>query len=325
MVFPSKSDPTLLVGVTGLPHATFDAQFKPKSLSGAGAEPRCDLLDLWRVAISEAHRDWEVAWMPMVHGTDKRMWVHFLDVSRNNGLWAKAANSPVCSSFMNKGGVILSLASPMHVNVILAMDRGLLEAWLTDNFVSEGESTLACTRVPSYESEVFVFHMMMWDATSKVLSPAAAKLFACDFSKYKSLVAPQSVYSVNNKGLWWWASVCEEFVKGSDSMKEGLKAMHRQINLMQKENCQNNEAVMDTQQALIQSARMGYSQNLSDLQTAGLIAKMEAMMMFDAAEQLKFEQMVAQPEQQEANLHAKIEEGTNSLQNLMGPHRSTTH
>jgi hypothetical protein len=52
-----------------------DSRFKPTSLSGSGAEPHCDLLDLWQEAIREAHSDWEVGWTPTVHGTDKRMWV----------------------------------------------------------------------------------------------------------------------------------------------------------------------------------------------------------------------------------------------------------
>ncbi|KAF8218814.1 hypothetical protein L208DRAFT_1347044, partial [Tricholoma matsutake] len=180
---------------------------------------------LWWEAIREAHSDWEVGWTPTVHRTDKRMWVQFPD--------AKKSNSPVCSSFVNKGGAVLSMASPSHVNSILAMHEvripcvdQMLKAQLMNNFVSDGESTLASTQVPSSKPEAFVFHMTTWDATLKVLSPATAELFSQDFSKYKSLVPPQSVYGVNNKGLWRRTSVHKEFVKGSVSMNKALQAIN---------------------------------------------------------------------------------------------------
>ncbi|KAJ7143110.1 hypothetical protein C8R43DRAFT_1130899 [Mycena crocata] len=41
------------------------------------AEPRCDLLEIWKEKLHDANPTWEVAWAPASEGTDKRMWVRF--------------------------------------------------------------------------------------------------------------------------------------------------------------------------------------------------------------------------------------------------------
>ena len=41
-------------------YVQLDPLFKPKSLTGADAEPRCDLLQIWRDALRNFNSEWEV-------------------------------------------------------------------------------------------------------------------------------------------------------------------------------------------------------------------------------------------------------------------------
>ncbi|KAJ7939868.1 hypothetical protein B0H13DRAFT_1850077 [Mycena leptocephala] len=41
------------------------------------SEPRCDLLDKWRIALEADQPTWEITWAPANEGIDKRMWVRF--------------------------------------------------------------------------------------------------------------------------------------------------------------------------------------------------------------------------------------------------------
>jgi len=49
------------------------------------------------------------------------------------------------------------------------MDQ-LLKEWITQNFLVDGESTLAGYRASPDEPEAFIFHMTTWKATKAVLS-----------------------------------------------------------------------------------------------------------------------------------------------------------
>jgi len=96
------------------------------------AEPRCDLLSLWLMALTSFNADWDVKWTPAKHGANKRSWVpfpEFKDDSTNPSFqsdsrdkllcWVKSKCLPVCNSFFGKGGVTLQMASPHHVDTIV--------------------------------------------------------------------------------------------------------------------------------------------------------------------------------------------------------------
>jgi hypothetical protein len=239
-------------GWTSSCYVRLDPLFKPKSLTGADAEPRCDLLQLWRDALRTFHTEWEVNWAPTVCGTDKRMWIRFPEVhdDQENMITKITTHlekfkSPVCSSFAMKtgaGGVILSLACHNHVDSLMKLGRvdipgmlhpltpqrgrqieienafelaimgltddidgveTILERWLAETFIVNGESTLAGVRSSPDASEALIFHMTTWEAATRVLSSTTAELFHHTFGrKYPSLVTPQSVYAINHKGLW---------------------------------------------------------------------------------------------------------------------------
>ena len=55
-------------------------EFNPSSLAGSDAEPRVDLLEMWGLALDKKHPEWEVSWVPMTAGTDKRLWLCFPDL-----------------------------------------------------------------------------------------------------------------------------------------------------------------------------------------------------------------------------------------------------
>jgi hypothetical protein len=81
-------------------------------------------------ALANHDPKWHIAWAPAKQGTDKHMYVRFPDLNEASGKqepakekllqWAKTKNYPVCQLFANSGGIILSLANPMHVDEILS-------------------------------------------------------------------------------------------------------------------------------------------------------------------------------------------------------------
>ena len=216
------------------------------------SEPRVDLLGKWMIALANYDAKWNVAWAPAKQGSDKRMYVRFPDLNAASGdqgppkekllQWAKTKNYPVCQSFANPGGIILSFANPSHVDHILSspthtikgfthplrtlparqveifnvfemiimgvpteyeeMD-GLLEEWIDTNFANNGISTMAGTRIPPNEPETFVFHMISWADATKVLSKKFQDKFIEDFKKYgPSLVPPQMLFKINSEGFY---------------------------------------------------------------------------------------------------------------------------
>ncbi|KIK04137.1 hypothetical protein K443DRAFT_130973 [Laccaria amethystina LaAM-08-1] len=114
--------------------------------------------------------------------------------------------------------------------------EAILERWLTETFVVDGELTFAGIWSSPDASEALIFHMTMWEAATKVLSSTTAELFNQTFGrKYPTLVAPQSVYAINHKGLWRNKTICETFAKGSESMTENFKTLQQQINMLKAE------------------------------------------------------------------------------------------
>jgi len=120
----------------------------------------------------------------------------------------------------------------------------ILEKWLTETFVVDGKSTLAGIRSSADASEALIFHMTTWQAATRVLSSLTAELFNQTFGcKYPMLMAPQSVYTVNHKGLWRKKTICKTFTKGSESMTENFKALQQQINTLKVETQQGIQAM----------------------------------------------------------------------------------
>jgi len=230
-----------------------DSRKIPKSLNETDpSEPRSDLLEKWMTAIANHDPKWHIAWAPAKQGTDKRMYVRFPDLNEASGKqepakekllqWAKTKNYPVCQSFANSGGIILSLANPMHVDEILSKGthtikgfphplrtlpgrqvevqnvfemiitgvptdyediHGMLEAWIDNTFANEDISSLAGRRTPPNEPETLVFHMTSWADTAKVLNAKYQEKFTTDFKKYgPSLFPPQMLFKVNSEGFY---------------------------------------------------------------------------------------------------------------------------
>lgn len=234
-------------------YVQLDSRKIPKSSDETDAsEPNIDLLDKWMIALANYDAKWSVAWAPAKHGSDKRMYVWFPDLNAASGdqgppkekllQWAKAKNYPVCQSFANPSGIILSFANHTHVDQILSsgthtikgfphplrtlparqveiqnafkmiimgvptdykdMD-GLLEEWIDTNFANDGVSTIAGTRIPPNEPETFVFHMTSWAVATKVLSTKFQEKFINDFKKYgPSLIPPQMLFKINSEGFY---------------------------------------------------------------------------------------------------------------------------
>lgn len=107
------------------------------SVPGNSDEPCTDLLDLWKSALTQHDKSWEVVWSPAAHGTDKQMWVHFPDLrprgdskqkdesqlEKLSDWMNKVKGYTVVNRFSNDGGVTLMPSSPQHVDDILKMDR----------------------------------------------------------------------------------------------------------------------------------------------------------------------------------------------------------
>ena len=109
-----------------------DPCLNPSTVLDANAEPRCDLLILWLTVLLNFNRDWDSQWTPTKHGTEKKMWICFPNLKQDTTSpsfqseshdkllhWAKTKGLPVCSSFLGKGSITLSMASPQHVDSVV--------------------------------------------------------------------------------------------------------------------------------------------------------------------------------------------------------------
>ena len=200
----------------------------------SGTEPRTDLLQLWMNAFMLYDPKWELGWSPAKQGTDKRMNVHFPDINSDYGdqdnakekivQWANDKGHLVLGAYKNRGGVIINLANPCHVDEII--DQGtitikgfsfplrivcvrqieiqnpfeliitgtplteyegldsLILTWLQENFQNEGQPTVAGLHSPTNEPDIIVFHMTTWADTAKVLCPENQEKFLANFTKY---------------------------------------------------------------------------------------------------------------------------------------------
>jgi len=175
----------------------------------SGTEPCTDLLQLWMNALVLYDPKWELGWSPAKQGTDKQMNIHFPNINSDYGdqdnakekiiQWANEKGYLVLSAYKNKGGVIINLVNPCHVNEII--DRGtvsikditfplhaicvcqikiqnpfelvitgmllteyegldnLILTWLQDNFQNKGQPTVTGLHSPTNEPNIIVFHM----------------------------------------------------------------------------------------------------------------------------------------------------------------------
>ncbi|KDR73908.1 hypothetical protein GALMADRAFT_71607 [Galerina marginata CBS 339.88] len=92
-------------------------------------EPRVDLLVLWMATLAAHNSNWEVTWTPCKAGSDKRMFIRFLDVTDDSKTgnvaatdkilkWANTKGWTVSNVYPYKGAVFLTLAHPKHVDEI---------------------------------------------------------------------------------------------------------------------------------------------------------------------------------------------------------------
>jgi len=284
------------------------------------------------------------------------------------------------------GGIILSLACHKHIESIMKLGRvdipgvphpltpqrghqieienafelaimgltdeidgvkTILERWLTETFVVDGESTLAGIWSSPDASEALVFHMTTWQAATKVLSSSTAELFNQTFSrKYPTLVAPQSIYAINHKCLWRNKTIHETFTKGSESMTKNFKALQQQINTLKAETRQGIQAMqlemltinsnlasvtsavsslkssVDNAHLtlLAQSTEIGLSRNLAEVQMAKLMLHLQLVMTNDPKERMEVENIIGMLDTQEADICGKLEVANHNFQVLIsGP------
>ena len=113
-------------------------------------------------------------------------------------------------------------------------------------------------------------------------------------------------------------------------MNKAINAINRRIDGLEKTGQTNmNEmassllqlgySIAETQRAVVLlSAEIGYSRNLSDLQTARALAQTKVLLAEDPAQRVQAQKAVALLIQQEEELRAKIQVGTNNFQVLVG-------
>ncbi len=366
---------------------------EPHALSKSHeTEPRTDLLELWMGELANYDPKWHVAWTPAKYGQDKRMWVRFPDLAppinqeeaKEKVLaWAAKHKFTVCSSYYNKGGVTLTLASPNDVDQILQQGHvnvqgikdtrqrisggrqieiqnpfeliiigalseyegldELIEKWVEDEFLVDGESTLAGARSPPNEREAFVFHMTSWSSTANVLSPAMQASFAKNFEKYK-LMPPQMLHKVNTDAAYRIVgSIREDFSKGAESMNKGLLNITRRLDDMEQQNKQQHQMtqlqltavttsltaitnsvsnledrVSKTQNAILaQSREIGLTRNITDNSVNMLTLQMQILLEKDPAQKTQLQELLVKMQAQGAQLAATIQNATNDFQAIV--------
>ena len=223
--------------------------------------------------------------------------------------------------------------------------EAILERWLMETFVVNSKSTLAGIQSSPDASEALVFHMTTWEVATRVLSSTTAKLFDQTFGhKYPTLVAPQSVYAINHKGLWRNKTIHKTFTKGSESMTENFKSLQQQINTLKAETQQGMQAmqlemstinsnlasitsavsslkslVNNTHLALLSKlTKISLSWNLAEVQMVRLC--LQLVMTNDPKEQAEAENVSGMLDSQESNICTKLEASNCDFQILVdGP------
>ncbi|KDR77657.1 hypothetical protein GALMADRAFT_245786 [Galerina marginata CBS 339.88] len=263
--------------------------------------------------------------------------------------WMNEKGMTVCSSYFTiKTGLAINLACPQHVEEIVQKAthvipgiKGPLKAvrlrqievenafemvitgvpteyedmdllitkWLREKFQNDGQHTIAATRVPPNEPETFVFNMISWSETSKVLSSAAQEAFKTDFAKYgQTLSPPQMLHQLNTNGIFKTGPTrIEKAIEGGVGIiDQNFKDLRRLIDENQQKNEQQHMAtqlqiasvtttlgnavqainnledrVMTTQRALLtQSKEIGLSRNLAD--NTGTLLNLELHLLIES-------------------------------------------
>jgi len=221
----------------------------------------------------------------------------------------------------------------------------ILESWLTETFVVDGESTLARIRSSPDASEALIFHMTTWQAATRVLSSSTAELFNQTFScKYPTLVVPQSIYAINHKGVWKNKTICKTFTKGSEPMTKNFKTLQQQITVLKAETWQGIQAMqlemltinsnlasitnvvsslkssVDNMHLtlLTQSTEIGLSRNLAEVQTVRLMLCSQLVMTNDPKERMEAEKVIDMLDTQETEICSKLDTANHNFHTLIG-------
>ena len=325
------------------------------------SEPRGDLLAQWMNALAVYDPKWSIAWAPAKMGTDKRMYVRFPDLNEASGnqeagkekllQWAKSKNYPVCHSFANPGGIVMSLANPMHVDEVLSKGthvikgfpdplrvlparqieiqnvfemivmgvptdyediHSMIETWIDNTSAIDEVSTIAGRRIPPNEPETFVFHMVSWADTAKILATDYQEKFTAHFSKYgTSINPPQMLFRVNTDGFYRpKGNLRTDFARGAHTVDKAIKDLQRRFDDMEQKNQQQHQMtqlqlttitsslntvtktiagledrMVNTQRAILaQSQEVGLSRNLSDMKTNRIMLQTKLLLESDPAQ-----------------------------------------
>jgi hypothetical protein len=248
---------------------------------GRSAEPRADLLEKWKDVLTIANPEWEVAWTPSKHGSDKRMWVRFLDLPSLPGdndkfskvsnvivKWANATRFTITSSYVFKGALIATLASPIKVDALVLQEKvsipglpaalkvtqgnqievlnafemavtglsddyeGLdasIEIWLDENFSEDGQPTLVDSRRDPYVPNCVIFHMTTWAAMAKVLDESTADKFKDAFGSFGNPSPPQLLTKLNADGIYRKPGLRLDFARGETTLNTALKSFEKRM------------------------------------------------------------------------------------------------
>ena len=134
-----------------------DSRSLPKPAPVSENEPRTDLLLAWKDALAQFDQAWEVKWIPLTHGRDKRLWIRFGQLKEDPKdsnyqekcrthllAWAKIRGYTVTNSYFNAGGVTLSIAD-RHSDWIPYTDHRAIVARVTHAIPNVSQETLQIT------------------------------------------------------------------------------------------------------------------------------------------------------------------------------------
>lgn len=303
-------------------------EFNPSAGGGPNSEPRVDLLNMWGITLDNKHAPWEITWAPTVAGTNKHMWVRFPDLQLTNKEeqdklqkiivdWVEKQKMNVCKSFGGRTGITIVLADPQHV-----------------------------------DSKTFIFHMMTWAATVKVLHESSKEAFNkkfVDFVKH-DMMSPITVFEAN--GFVYvrkeHINLANTFENGKNSLNDSLKeikqTMADQISKVQKEMRmaidmlqvqmlavtksvttltgsvqQLQESNANMQCALLaQANEMALSRNLSDITTARITTHANWMIETDPEQKAELFETLKELRSTEKDLKSKIVASQNATHIILG-------
>ncbi|KAJ3519845.1 hypothetical protein NMY22_g13014 [Coprinellus aureogranulatus] len=253
----------------------------------------------------------------------------------------------------------IEIENPYELAIVGAPDSVegvgmILRDWLLDTYVDDDGNSLVTDSIREVTAQgvmIFVFSMIDWRSTVKVLEDSASGRFAETFSNraFQSMVPPALLFHVNRDAIWPGKSTRQVFQKGADTANERFDMLSLEIAALRRDTAQvgarvdavqvqlgsiattvttlassvsaiqEGQAARDTAM-LIQNHKSSLMTELSQAQTNKM--QLETRLLLDTGmdetQVARFTAKIKQLEAREEELRSQIDHSANNFHAIMG-------